>query len=294
MGRELRDRLAATLVGITAVASVMVAFAMAAGLLLKSRPILATSPIWRLLGSSSWRPQAGEFGFLPFIAGTLWVSSLAMLIAIPICLLSALFLAEYARARFRSSARPVLDLLAGIPPVVFGLWGVLALVPLAEKLGDRVGSSTTGYCVLAGGLVLAIMVFPIAISVMQEVLRKVPIEAREASLALGATKWQTTKHIVLRAAYPGICAAVVLGFSRALGETMAVLMVVGNVPIVPQSVFDPAYPLPALIANNYGEMMSVPLYDSALMFAAALLLAVVLVLNVAASFVLRGLERRLA
>jgi len=122
----------------------------------------------------------------------------------------------------------------------------------------------------------------------------VPMEARATSLALGATRWQTAKHVLLRAALPGVFAAVVLAFSRAFGETMAVLMVVGNVPAVPRSLFDPAYPLPALIANNYGEMMSIPLYDAALMFAALVLLAVVIAFNILATFVLRGVERRIA
>ena len=125
------------------------------------------------------------------------------------------------------------------------------------------------------------MIFPVIIHVSLEIFRAVPSEVREASLALGATRWQTVKHVVLRKALPGVVAAVVLGFSRAFGETMAVLMVVGNVPKIPDSVLDPAYPLPALIANNYGEMLSIPLYDSALMLAALILLLVVLVFNIA-------------
>ncbi len=294
MNRQLRDRLSAVAMGSAALLCVALAVGIAVALVLRSRPVLAESSLVRLLTSSSWRPLAGEFGFFPFIVGTLCVSGLAMALGIPICLLSSLYLTEYAHSHLRSVTRPVLDLLAAIPPVVFGLWGVLALVPLVQKLGERFGSATTGYSVLAGGIVLAIMVFPIIIAVMQEVLLKVPLEAREASLALGATRWQTTKHVVVRAAYPGIIAAIVLGFSRALGETMAVLMVVGNVPAVPRSVFDPAYPLPALIANNYGEMMSIPRYDSALMFAALILMALVLIFNIGAIVALRGIERKLA
>ena len=138
---------------------------------------------------------------------------------------------------------------------------------------------------------LSIMVFPIIISITGEVLRSVPHELREVSLSLGATKWQTIKHVVLRKARPGIFAAIVLGFSRAFGETMAVLMVVGNVPKVPSSVFDPAYPLPALIANTFGEMMSIPLYDSAILLAALMLLIVVLIFNILARMVLIKIER---
>jgi phosphate transport system permease protein len=165
-------------------------------------------------------------------------------------------------------------------------------VPLIKNhLAPALGSFSTGYTVLAGGIVLAVMVFPIIIHVCLEVFASVPYEVREASLALGANRWQTTKKVVLRKAAPGILAAVVLGLSRAFGETMAVLMVAGNVARVPGSLLDPAYPLPALIANNYGEMMSVPLYDSALMLASLVLLLVVLIFNVLSRLVLIRIER---
>jgi phosphate transport system permease protein len=168
------------------------------------------------------------------------------------------------------------------------------VVPAVAALGERLGHFTTGLCVLSGAIVLAIMVFPVTIAVCEEVLRSVPVQAREASLAVGATRWQTVKHVLLRAVYPGLTAGVILGFSRAFGETMAVLMVVGNVPEAPHSLFDPAYPLPALVANSYGEVMSIPRYDSALMLAALLLLAVVLAFNLLARFVIRGIRFRVA
>jgi len=292
-GRKWKDRLAvAVMVAATAMCIVLV-FALALTLWAKSRPLLATRSLGHLLLSSSWHPLRGAFGFYPFVLGTLWVTALAMVFSVPVSLLTAVYLAEYASSRVRSLAKPLVDLLAGIPPVLYGLWGVLAVVPLAAKLGARFAANTTGYSVLAGGIVLAIMVFPIIISVTEEVLRSVPQEAREASLSLGATKWQTVKHVVFRSAVSGIAAAVCLGFSRAFGETMAVLMVVGNVAKPPTSVFDPAYPLPALMANNYGEMMSIPLYDSALLLAALILFAVVVVFNILATLVLRRVERRM-
>jgi phosphate transport system permease protein len=262
------------------------------GLFAKSRPILARVSIVDLLLSSSWHPLRAEFGFFPFIVGTLAVTAMAMILAIPVCLLSAIYLSEYAHRRLRELVRPVVDLLAGIPSVIYGFWGVIVVVPLVRALGQAVGSPTTGYSLLAGGIILAIMVFPIIISVSTDVLRSVPAEATEASLALGATKWETVKHVILRSALRGIMAAIVLGFARAFGETMAVLMVVGNVPKIPTSLFDPAYPLPALIANNYGEMMSIPLYDSALMLAALVLLLVVAGFNLAAHLILSRVERR--
>jgi phosphate transport system permease protein len=147
-------------------------------------------------------------------------------------------------------------------------------------------NNPTGYGLLAGGLVLAVMVFPIIISLAEEVISAVPQGLREASLTLGATRWQTIKNVVMRRAWSGVIAAIMLGFSRAFGETMAVMMVVGNVPQIPHSIFDAAYPLTALIANNYGEMMSVPLYDAALLAAALILLLIVLLFNIISRLVL--------
>jgi len=187
---------------------------------------------------------------------------------------------------------PLLDLLAGIPSVVYGLFGLLVIVPLVREVATALGVASNGYNVLSGGMVLAIMVFPVIISISEEVIRTVPLGMREASMALGATKWQATKLIILRGASPGIFAAVVLGFSRAIGETMAVLMVAGNGFQAPSSVFDSAQPLPALIANFYTEVMTQPLYESALMFAALVLLVMVLISSVIAQVILVRLERR--
>lgn len=274
----------------------------AIALLVRAWPILSSRPLAELLFSSAWRPTSGAFGFWPFIVGSAAVTLLAMLLAVPVATLSAIYLAEYSAAR--GLFKPVIDLLASIPSVVYGLWGVLAVVPLIRDvltpwsrrtLGRLIpflaADNPTGYGLLAGGIVLAIMVFPIMVSVTEEVLRSVPHGMREASLALGATRWETIKFVVLRKACAGVIASVVLGFSRAFGETLAVMMVVGNVAQVPRSLFDAAYPLPALIANNYGEMMSIPLYDAALMGAALILLVVVLLFNVGARLVLVRLTR---
>jgi phosphate transport system permease protein len=293
ISRRYRDLIAERAVLIPAILVSVILIAMVIVFLDKASPIFITQPITTLLFSSSWHPLSGQFGFFPFIAGTVWVTLLAMGITIPISILSAVYLAEYAHRRVRGVAQPLIDLLAGIPSVVFGLFGILLIVPLIkEQIAPLAGVNSSGYCVLAGGLVLAIMVFPIVISISYEVIRAVPTEMREAALALGATRWETVKFVVLRKALTGIIAAIILGFSRAFGETMAVLMVVGNVPIVPQSVFDPAYPIPALIANNYGEMMSIPAYDSALMFAALILFVIVVAFNILARIVLVRVYRK--
>jgi len=293
--RRLKNLIASKLMLLVTIISSLIVFIIAVALFQRSTLILTTQPLSRLLLSSSWHPWRGEFGFYPFIAGTLWVTALAMVFSIPLSLLTSIYLAEYAPNRVRGIIKPMIDLLAGIPSVVFGLWGVLLVIPLVRDfLAPLAGVTTTGYTVLTGGIVLAIMVTPVTISISEEVIRAVPQQVREASMALGATKWQTVKHVVTRSALPGIIAAVMLGFGRAFGETMAVLMVVGNVPIAPSSLFDPAYPLPALIANNYGEMMSIPLYDSALMLAALVLLLIVLLFSVVAGILLVGIKRRFA
>lgn len=294
--RILRDKIASrSVLGISIFVGLLL-FLIIGGLYLKSLPILQTHSIGDLLFKSIWRPRKDEFGFLPYILSTVYVTLISILIAVPLCVLCSVYLSEYANKKVKSFVTSLVDILAGIPSVIFGIWGIILVVPfVADKLAPFFGvEDSTGYSILSGGLVLAIMVFPIVIHIMLEVLRTVPSELRDASLSLGANKWETIKKVVLRKAMPGIIAAVVLGFSRAFGETLAVLMVVGNTAIVPKSVFDSGYPLPALIANNYGEMMSIPMYDSALMFAALLLLTVILLFNIAARLVMIRVERKMS
>jgi phosphate transport system permease protein len=268
-------------------------------------PILRETSLVTLLTSSEWHPTQMAFGLLPFIAGSFIVTFFAMLLGVTPAVFSGIYLAEYTSGRRRMMVKPIVDLLAGIPSVVYGLWGVLFVVPLireviAPALGSTLGTrfplfaatNPSGYSVLAGAIVLAIMVFPLIVAVTDEVLRNIPAQLRESALALGATRWETTWLVVRRAGLPGIFAAVVLAFSRAFGETLAIMMVIGNTPQIPNSIFDAAYPLPALIANAYSEMMSVPLYQSALMLAALVLLAIVLVFNFAARRVVVRLGAR--
>lgn len=291
--RLLRDRVFSHGMLVLALFVVVLVPLMGWALYERSVPILAKKDVVELLASNTWRPLSGEFGLLPFIMGSVWVTTLAALLALPPSLLSAIYLCEYAGSRLRAMIGPVIDLLAGIPSVVYGIWGVLTVVPFVKNtIAPMFGIFSSGYTVLASSIVLAIMILPIIIHVVVEVLESVPRDLRDASLAIGATRWQTVKHVVVRKAAPGIAAAVVLGISRAFGETMAVIMVAGNVARIPFNPLDPAYPLPALIANNYGEMMSVPLYDSALMLAALVLLLVVLFFNVAAKLILTRIAWR--
>jgi phosphate transport system permease protein len=296
--RRTKDLVAGKLFILTTGLPFVVVIIIGGTLIIRSRPILISKSIWDLIGGRIWQPLQGEFGFYPFIIGTIWVTVIAMLIAILPCLLNALYLAEYARPVTRALLKPLLDLLAGIPSVIYGVWGMIVIVPWVQHISPSLSkllrikvSNPTGFSVLAGGIVLAVMVAPIIISVVYEVVESVPDGLRQASLAVGATHWQTIKYAVIPEAIPGIIAAVVLGFSRAFGETMAVLMVVGNVPQVPTSIFEPAYPLTALIANNYGEMMSIPLYDAALMGAALLLLVIMVIFNLISAMILNRIIR---
>lgn len=268
-------------------------FLIGGGLFVKSLPIMQEKGLWTLLTTSNWRPFKGEFGFASYILSTLYVTGIAIVIALPLSLLTSIYIIEYASPKILRAFSSVVDLLAGIPPVIYGVWGTLTIVPfISESLAPHFVEFSTGYCVLAAGVVLAIMIIPLIISILMEVFSAVPKEMREASMSLGATKWQTVKKVVIRKSIPGIVAATVLAISRAFGETLAVLMVCGNFTDLPKSIFAACYPLPALIANNYGEMMSVPRYESALMFAAFLLFFIIVLFNVISRLVLIQIDKR--
>ncbi len=291
--RILKDKVAGGIMLFLTIASILLVIAMAFGLYFKSAPIFESNSLWDLIFSSQWKPGQGKFGFLPFIVGTLWITILAVIFALPIALLTAVFLTEHSKSYIKKWVFPALDILAGLPSVVYGVWGVLLIVPwISEKLAPHFVEFSTGYTTLAGGIVLGVMILPLLVSLFIEIFSVVPKELRDASLSLGANKWETTKYIVLRKSRSGIFAAIVLAVSRALGETIAVLMVCGNLPQIPHSLFDACYPLPALIANNYGEMLSIPLYEAALMLAALFLFVVVLLFNAGSRIVLHQIEHK--
>ncbi len=303
LSRRAKDQLASKIFFSITLLPLIFLVVIILALALRSAPILRTASLWELLSGRIWKPFQGLFGFYPFIAGTMWVTVVAMFLAVPPCLLTAIFLSEYARSQINTIIHPLLDLLAGIPSVVYGVWGMVSIVPWVQHIAPAasrylgfipifVNDNPTGFNILAGGIVLAVMVAPFIIAVTYEVMRAAPAGLREASLAVGATRWQTVKYALIPHTLPGIIAGIVLGASRALGETMAVMMVVGNVAKVPGSIFDPAYPLTALIANNYGEMLSIPLYDAALLGAALVLLLVVLVFNIISTLILRKIIGR--
>lgn len=290
--RLLKDKMAGSVMFTFTMISVLLLIFIGVGLVVKSLPILHEKSLWDLLCTSKWKPMRGDFGFLPFIMGTLWVTGIAIVWTLPVSLFTAIFLTENSRSWVKKVVFPALDILAGLPSVVYGVWGILVVVPwISDSLAPHFVEYSTGYSMLAAGIVLGIMILPLLISLFVELFSSVAQEYRDASLSLGATRWQTTKFVLLRKTFPGIMASVTLAVSRAMGETIAVLMVCGNIVQLPDSLFDGCYPLPALIANNYGEMLSLPLYESALMLAALILFVVVLVFNVASRLILRRIEK---
>jgi phosphate transport system permease protein len=291
--RLLKDKIARHYMLSATLLSIFFLFLIGGGLFVKSLPIMQEKSLWILLTTSNWRPFKGDFGFASYIISTLAVTGIAIVLALPLSLLTSIYIIEYGSPKLLRFFSGVVDLLSGIPPVIYGVWGTLTIVPfISEKLAPHFVEFSTGYSVLAGGVVLAIMIIPLIISILMEVFSAVPKEMREASMSLGATKWQTIKKVVLRKSIPGIVAATVLAISRAFGETIAVLMVCGNFTDLPKSIFDACYPIPALIANNYGEMMSVPQYESALMFAAFLLFFIIVIFNVISRVVLIQIDKR--
>ena len=296
--RTRRDTTARQTFFIITLLPVALIIAITIALSVRAWPVISTYSLSDTIFGQVWQPSAGKFGFWPFIVSTIWVTLVGIILSVPLCLLVATYLAEYAHASTRAFAKPVLDVLAAIPPVVYGVWGLLAIVPFVDKVllpfSKRwlnaipifAANQPTGFGVLAASIVLAVMIAPLIISIVYEVFSTVPQELRQASFAVGATRWQTIRNVVYPQVRPGILAAVVLGASRALGETIAVLIVVGNVAKAPTSIFDSAYPLPALIANNYGDMMSIPLYDAALLGAALVLLVVILFFNITSQLIL--------
>jgi phosphate transport system permease protein len=233
--------------------------------------------------SRKWDPRNNLFGALSFIFGTLITSALAMLIAVPLGVGTAAYLSEIAPAWVRRIVTFAVEMLAAIPSVVYGFWGMKVLAPLVGELAEAVGSTNvSGHGILACSLVLAIMILPYVTAVSYDVCRAVPSSQRQAALALGATRWQTIRTAVLPYARPGIVAASFIALGRALGETMAATMLIGNDPVINWSIFGLGDTMASRIASNWNEAVSDPLYRSALVQLGLLLLLVTLVVNVAA------------
>ncbi len=229
--------------------------------------------------ASEWMPTAQPvhlYGILPILLGTLLVSLLSIVIALPLGLGVAIYLSELAGPRVRQIFRPAIELLAGIPSVVYGFWGLVVLVPWIQTTFDL----PVGETALAGGLLLAIMALPTIISVAQDAISGVPSSMREASLALGASHWQTITRVVLPYARSGISAALVLGIGRAIGETMAVLMVTGNAAVMPSTVLESVRTIPATIVAELGEVPVGSTHYQALFLLGAILFLMTMIISI--------------
>lgn len=257
---------------------------------------------WKFVTDSDWDAVQGRFGALPYIWGSIVSSLLAIVVATPLSVGTALFITEIAPGRFGGAVASMVELLAAIPSVIYGLWGVLVMAPWLQRtvepfLSDNFGylpffsGSPYGVGMLAAILIIMIMIVPIITSITKEVLLAVPKSQKEAAIALGATKWEMIRMAVLPYGRSGILGAIVLGLGRAIGETMAVTMVIGNTPQISLSLLDPAYTMPSVIANEFAEATS-KLHSSALMEIGLILLLLTLMINIGARFLIWGVTRQ--
>ena len=254
----------------------------------KAMPALRAFGI-HFLVSQRWDPPGQVFGALPYLVGTLVSSLLGLLVAIPIAIGTAIALAILLPRALATPLGIVIELLAAVPSILFGVWGFAVVAPFVHSLAP---TQTFGPSLLAAGLVLAAMVLPIITAVSRDMILAVPQAQRDAALALGATPWEVTWKVVLPYARPGILAAIILGFGRAIGETMAVIMVIGNQPRLPHSLFDPGATMSSVIAQEFGDP-SGPLHAASLVELGLLLLVFSLVVNLVARFIVTRLGKRL-
>lgn len=240
-------------------------------------PAITSIGFFNFVFGMTWAPSNGQYGVFPMVIGTLGITALALLIAVPLSICCAVFLSEIAPPTMRKILKPTIQGLAGIPSVIYGFFGLVVLVPFM-----RVHFGGTGFSLLAASLILTVMILPTITSISEDALRSIPLEYKEASFALGATQWQTIKNVLLPAAVPGVITAIILGMGRAIGETMAVIMVAGNVAQIPGSIFDPVRALTSNIALEMGYATG--LHYNALFATGIVLIGVIIILLLIANY----------
>lgn len=247
-----------------------------------------------IIVNPTWDPNRDLYGIAVFIVGSLMCTGIAIGIAVPLGIGGAIFLSEFCPMRLRQPIKMIVEMMAAIPSIVYGLWAFLVLVPVIKNnIAPIAGSESNGLSLLAGGIILAIMLLPTIVTISNDALQTVPRSLREASLALGATQSETSRKIVLSAALPGVGAAVVLSLGRAVGETMAVLMVTGNSLQIPYSLFDPTYVMTSIITNQLGYAFVFPLWRSALFAVGLILLIMSICFTITAKLFIRwGMKTR--
>ncbi len=248
---DFKEKIFKSITYIASLFTIVFLFGIIASIFYEGLPIFDTVKIKDFLFKTAWHPthEKADFGILSLIIGSFYVTLGALIIAIPLGLGSAIYISEIASSRIKEILKPVIELLAGIPSVVYGLFGMAFLSPFLIK----VFGIPNGLNVFSGSIILGIMVVPIISSMSEDALSTVPKNLREASLALGANKWETIIRVVVPASKSGIMSSVILGFGRAIGETMVVLMVAGGAAQIPSNVFQPVRPMPASVAAEMGE-----------------------------------------
>jgi phosphate ABC transporter permease protein PstC len=264
----------------------------------KAEPGLSHQGVFSFLFTNDWNPSKAIYGAWPLVVGTVITAAIALVIGVPVAVAAALFITELAPRRVRSPLVILVELLAAVPSVVYGLWGIFVLIPKlrpAEQwFSDTfaflpfVGGNVAGPNYFIAGLILAIMILPIVSAISREVISTVPPDLKEASLALGATRWEMIRMAVLPYSRAGITGAAMLGLGRAIGETIAVTLVIGNSPTIGKQIFDQGYTLAAVIANEFGEAANDKVHAGALIAAGLVLFILTLLINALA----RGLVRR--
>jgi len=291
IGRQVREWIIESSFFFAAIASILVMVVIFYYLIRESLAAFMEVGVFDLVFGMKWHSAGEIFGMTPIIVGSIMVTLLALLINILVGVPLAVYLSELAGTRSRSILKPAIELLAGVPSIVYGFLGVLILVAYLERSFNML----TGRSILAGSILLGIMFIPALTTICEDALRAVPREFKEGSLALGATQWQTVRHVTLPAASSGIIAAVVLNVGDIIGETMAALLVVGNVARLPSPVFDifdPSAIFTSVIAGEMGEVPHASLHYHALFAVGFVLLAIVTVLNISADLVRAAIQRR--
>src|SRR4051794_39135102 len=298
--RRLDPALEWTLAALAAFVLVLIAFFFTR-LLIEAWPAFQDQGVFGFVFGAHWVPSRGEFGALPLLVGTMITAAIALLLGVPVAIATALYITELSPARLRQPLTVLVELLAAVPSVVYGLWGIFFLAPKlqpAEKwFNDTfsflpfVGGTVSIPNYFVAGLILAVMILPIVSAISREVMATVPSEHKEAALALGATRWEMIRMAVLPYSRAGISGAAMLGLGRAIGETIAVTLVIGNAPRIADSIFGQGYTLAAVIANEFGEAAADETHRAALLAAGLVLFVLTLVVNFAARYFVVRAER---
>ncbi|REE26227.1 phosphate ABC transporter membrane protein 1 (PhoT family) [Methanothermobacter defluvii] len=274
---KTREKLIEKGLFITAIFSIIAILLIIVFIFREGFPIFQGYGVTNFIFGMDWAPSDGKYGIFTMIVGSLYITFLSLAIAVPLSILCAIFMAEVSPEIMRRILKPVIETLAAIPSVVYGFFGLIILVPfIRSSLGG------TGFGLLTASLILTVMIMPTIISVSEDAIRSVPLEYKEASLALGATQWQTIRKVIFPAALPGIITSIILGMGRAIGETLAVIMVAGNVTQIPSSILDPVRALTSNIALEMGYATG--LHYSALFGTAIILFFVIMALLVVANY----------